>query len=283
MGSSPLTSLDLNWSMSGVGSGTVSWSGNVGTFETALIDLDPISTPDNFPFTFLAVTGANPNGMTDGYTLNNSRNKQVTLGGATSTNQLTLNITTDQYPNETTWRVRSTSGIEIASGGPYGAQNTTIPPINIDLADGTCYSFEFFDAFGDGICCGYGNGSFTLTDSDGTVIADGTNFGSEVLEIFKTEGEATNIENIIQASSFNVQPNPVSDFAQVEFSLIQSSNIRLQVYDLLGELIMSEDVGEMHEGAYSKAINLSGVANGMYMISLMADNDVITEKIIVSR
>ncbi|MEM7104104.1 MAG: T9SS type A sorting domain-containing protein [Bacteroidota bacterium] len=284
MGSSPLTSLDLNWSMSGVGSGTTSWTGDIGPFETGIIDLDPISTPSNFPFSFLSVSAANPNGMTDGYTGNNTQNKQVSLGSGTSTNQLTLQITTDQYPGETTWRVRKTgTGEEVASGGPYGSQNTTISPITIDLEDGTCYSFEFFDAFGDGICCGYGSGSFTLTDSDGTVLANGTNFGSEVVEAFRTEGEATNIENVVMASSFNVQPNPVYDVAQVEFSLIQSSNIRLQVYDLLGELIISEELGEMHEGAYTRAIDLSGVANGMYMVSLMADNDVITEKIVVSK
>ena len=40
-----------------------------------------------------------------------------------------------------------------------------------------CYDFTIFDSYGDGICCAYGNGSYSLTDGS-TVLASGGSFGS---------------------------------------------------------------------------------------------------------
>jgi len=90
---------------------------------------------------------------------------------------LTLSITLDNYPTETTWRVTNSGGSIVASGGPYtsGQGNTTVNH-NINLAAGN-YTFTILDSYGDGICCAYGNGSYTLSDGAST-IASGGAFGS---------------------------------------------------------------------------------------------------------
>ena len=58
--------------------------------------------------------------------------------------------------------------------------------ISLTLADGN-YTFTINDAYGDGICCGYGNGSYSLT-SGGTVYASGGSFGSSESTNFCVEG-----------------------------------------------------------------------------------------------
>lgn len=92
-------------------------------------------------------------------------------------NDFTLTINLDDYPEETTWEVRDLNGNVWVSGGPYGNQpdgSTVVEPIC--LPDG-CYDFIIFDSYGDGICCGYGNGSYVLVENaTGNVIASGGNF-----------------------------------------------------------------------------------------------------------
>lgn len=91
-------------------------------------------------------------------------------------NELTLTINLDNYPGETTWTVTTSGGSTVASGGSYSGAGSTVVE-DICLPDGCDYSFNIFDSYGDGICCGYGNGSYTLSGPGGT-IASGGNFGS---------------------------------------------------------------------------------------------------------
>ncbi len=105
-------------------------------------------------------------------------------------NELTLTILTDNYPGETTWTVTS-GGNTVASGGPYGSSNTTYTE-SICLPDG-CYDFTINDSYGDGICCSYGNGSYTLVGSAGNTIKTGGAFtSSETTSFCEPNGGSSN-------------------------------------------------------------------------------------------
>lgn len=96
---------------------------------------------------------------------------------ACTDNAVTLTIVTDNYPGETTWSITDGGGNTVASGGPYGSQSTTYVE-DLCLTDG-CYTFTIFDSYGDGICCSWGNGSYSLVeDASGNVLASGGSFGS---------------------------------------------------------------------------------------------------------
>ncbi|MCO6487981.1 MAG: T9SS type A sorting domain-containing protein [Phaeodactylibacter sp.] len=117
----------------------------------------------------------------------------VDCGGSTcapcpcNANALTLTITLDNYPEETSWEVRDAGNTVVSSGGTYGSQpdGSTVVE-NINLADGD-YTFTIFDSYGDGICCAYGSGSYTLSDGTNT-IASGGAFGSSESTQFCTGG-----------------------------------------------------------------------------------------------
>ena len=94
---------------------------------------------------------------------------------------LTLTILTDNYPGETTWTVTDLNGNQVAAGGPYAAAGTEyVEQVCIDAG---CYTVTFNDSFGDGICCAYGSGSYSIS-SGGQVLATGGEFAqSESTEV----------------------------------------------------------------------------------------------------
>lgn len=104
-------------------------------------------------------------------------------GTACTDNEVNLQIVLDQYGSETTWSVKSASGTTVASGGPYtdGTNGTSINEA-LCLGDG-CYTFTINDAYGDGICCAYGNGSYSLSNGS-TNLASGGSFASSEVKSF---------------------------------------------------------------------------------------------------
>jgi len=92
-------------------------------------------------------------------------------------NTVTITITFDNYPEETSWNVYDSQGNSIGAGGPYGSQpDGSTASWDACWADG-CYEFVIQDSYGDGICCGYGNGSYTVTNGP-VLLASGSAFGT---------------------------------------------------------------------------------------------------------
>lgn len=69
--------------------------------------------------------------------------------------RIRVEIVRDRYPAETSWTLKNgTSGVTLASGTNTGT--TLCVPSN------TCMVFRINDTYGDGICCGFGNGEYRL-------------------------------------------------------------------------------------------------------------------------
>lgn len=106
------------------------------------------------------------------------------------TSPLTLTIKLDNYPEETSWTVKNSSGSTVASGGTYGSQadGSTVTETISGLTAGD-YTFTINDSYGDGICCSYGSGNYSLTSGSTTVVSGGS-FGSSETTNFCVEGGA---------------------------------------------------------------------------------------------
>ena len=100
----------------------------------------------------------------------------------TNASPVTLTLVLDNYPSETTWNIKNSGGTTVASGGPYSTAGATVT-VPTTLAAGN-YTFTINDSYGDGICCAYGNGSYTLRDANNTTLASGGAFGSSATTAF---------------------------------------------------------------------------------------------------
>ena len=80
----------------------------------------------------------------------------------------------DNYPQDTSWDIRQGENI-IASSPPFD-EGVTEDTQELCLPSGN-YNFNIYDVYGDGMCCEWGEGSYSVTSENGTVIASGGEFG----------------------------------------------------------------------------------------------------------
>ncbi|MBL6447986.1 fibronectin type III domain-containing protein [Fulvivirga sp. 29W222] len=115
----------------------------------------------------------------------------TTTGSNCYAGPVTLTLVFDDYPAETSWSVTS-GGSTVASGSGYSTKGATITE-TFNVGAGA-YTFTINDSYGDGICCSYGNGSYTLRDASNNVIATGGSFGSSESVNYCTEGSGSDTQ-----------------------------------------------------------------------------------------
>ena len=116
-------------------------------------------------------------------------------GNPCSNISLTLELKTDNYPNETTWNIKNSAGTIVYAGGPYSVPNT-LNTISLCLPAG-CYSFTINDSYGDGICCSYGNGYYNIKQGT-TTLTSGGQFGSTEIKSFCPSGTTATCTDGVQ-------------------------------------------------------------------------------------
>lgn len=100
-----------------------------------------------------------------------------------TTNPLTLIFVFDDYPEETSWEIYSVNDLSnpVVDGGGYDGLSGITEYLCLDDGD---YYFVIYDVYADGICCNYGNGSYTLIDGDGATLVTGGSFGANQVTPF---------------------------------------------------------------------------------------------------
>jgi len=93
-------------------------------------------------------------------------------------NMVTLSLNFDNFAYETSWDLTDHNGSIVYSSAVYTqADNGTTLSLNLCLPS-ACYDFNIYDAYGDGMCCSWGNGSYSITDANGTLLVSGASFNN---------------------------------------------------------------------------------------------------------
>ncbi|WP_438712177.1 reprolysin-like metallopeptidase [Aquimarina muelleri] len=191
-----------------------------------------------------------------------------------------LSITFDKYPEETSWEITNSNNVVVASGGTYDSQ-TNGSTINItECLNPDTYTFTIKDGYGDGICCQYGNGAYTLT-SGGTSLASGGSFGSSEATQFTiggstSRGAVVNSFNTTKAPLISIYPNPVNGANALLKITAPSNNTSVIIYDLFGRSVYKND------NINNKSFSPGNLAKGTYLIKLKIDTKTLISKLIVN-
>lgn len=88
--------------------------------------------------------------------------------------EITILVHTDDYPGETAWVLEDINGNLVAADGPYASADTDYES-TVCVPSSNCLIFRITDEFGDGICCGYGEGYYEVR-VDGVLTLQGGEF-----------------------------------------------------------------------------------------------------------
>lgn len=174
-GADTLTSVTIHIILNGVAVDSVDWTGTLamGESETLSVTLTDVINGANE----VVITASNPNGAADEIDVNNSASGSFDI--LTDGVMISLMLLTDNFPEETTWEVSNENGDVLYEGGPYN-QDATLETESFCLDPDDCYVFTIFDAYGDGICCGFGQGNYSIVDENGSPLLTSTGeFGAE--------------------------------------------------------------------------------------------------------
>ena len=284
-GLNPLTSATIEMFVNGVSDTVIQWTGNLATYATDNVILSSLSGLIGNEVITIEITS--PNGGVDADPSNNQTiSFAVVMATQNTSTNVTVAITTDRYGEETTWEIKTSSGLTVASGGPWtqlSANGTTIQtPVTTSLSANECHTFTIYDSYGDGINAGFGAGSYLVSDGNGLTLAAGGQFADEESAQFKTDALSSITENSI-VNSISIYPNPVNDIATLAFYTTTKSNATVNISNTLGEVIYSKDIGSLISGQHILPISTSGILEGMYFVNLITNNNIITKKITIVR
>jgi len=270
-----LTSATIDVAVNGSAVSSTPWTGNLATYATQNITLPVISGLSNNDA--VSITVSLPNGVADSDPSNNPTvSFNVSMVQTTNVHvDVTVQIVTDAYGSETTWDIKDPSGMTVLSGGPYNnlsAAGTTIQtPVTTTLNTNECYFFNIYDSYGDGIDAGYGAGSFTVTDGNGTIISTGGQFTDQDGEAFQTgngTGGGTAVNDINK--NLSIYPNPVKGALTIE-----GAYTSIDIFDIFGKLVLSSE--------YARNINVSSLADGVYMLNITTEKGIQNQKITIAK
>jgi hypothetical protein len=186
---------------------------------------------------------------------------------------VSLSITFDNYPEETSWEITNASGV-VASGGTYGSQADG-STLNIDVAlPAGCYDFTIKDTYGDGICCSYGNGAYSLKDGSTTLVSGASFASSETTNFCVGNGTASYAVSTISegvTDNFEVYPNPVSGNTITIGT--SKEDVTYVLTDYAGKTITS---GEL----VNNTIDVNDLVPGFYLVQMTAGGKTHTRKFV---
>lgn len=107
---------------------------------------------------------------------------------------------------------------------------------------------------------------------------------------FTTKAMVTNVEDGGRILTFNLEqnyPNPFNPTTMIKYSVVNSGNVSLKIYDVLGNevatLVNEEKLPGIYEVEFQSAVSNQQLASGIYFYQLRAGDFVQTKKMILLR
>lgn len=177
-------------------------------------------------------------------------------------NRLDVQITFDDYPGEVSWVITDDGDQDVVTSAPYAAlgAGSTISE-HVCLLEG-CYTFTINDSYGDGICCGTGNGSYTVSSPELGLLASGGGYTySESTEFCVT----LPVTGVPFTAAGHIDVRPLDDEGTYQLALDLTGGMDLIVTDALGRQVLPS---RRVTGPLNEVLGLKDLASGAYLVQL---------------
>ncbi len=273
-GTETLTNFDIEYTVNEETPVTYAWTGNL--VHNASNDIVLPGFPmqqDILQSNTIKVTLKNPNGSIDKVLGNNVLTQD--LGNCVDAMEnCKLGFFIPNGAEEVTWELIASNGDVLLSDGPYDAN--TVYQYSFSFPGSDIYTLKIHDTGGDA----FGGSGFIkfFNMSKGGVVweADMEAWGSELVAEFRYNPEG--IEDITVLEGLNLYPNPASETATLTYTLLKTSKVSIELYDMLGKYISSCSATK-EAGFHQYTIDVTGLRAGLYLVNLNIDGNKISKKI----
>jgi len=272
--SGEISSATITASQGGTVLSSLDWEGNLDTYDNEIVELPSIANfsteiPVDFSITI----------PEDEYTENNSISE--TINRFITSELITLDLTTDNYGSDTSWSIVDDMGNEIASGNNYSNNETISKTITLPTVG--CYDFIIEDSYNDGICCNFGEGSYSLKDHEGNVLAVGGEFRSQEVVLFGND-LASGVDELTVVEDLSIFPNPASEKVEISFDLVELiDNVTIEMYDVLGKRILTKQLGTLPTGNQNITLDIADMSSGIYTLIITSNQAIKADKLYIQK
>ncbi len=277
-GATQLTSLTIEyWVNNASNKETYNWTGNLDFMESQEVTL-----PANTVWDAVTESGnvfhaevKNPNGGSDEYSFNNVYNSEFNIPDVVPAN-FYIQFRTNSAASESKYELFDEYGNSIFVRS--GMANKTTYKDTFDLGVG-CYTFVVTDTDDDGInfwANNDGNGSVRIRKVGGTTVKTlNPDFGGSIVYSF-TIDYPLKYEEINGIPAFEIYPNPTNDKFSIKGKDLDKSTI--SIYNSIGQVMqLKPEFISNGEAQW----NVSDLRSGIYMINVLTDGKLFTEKLII--
>lgn len=294
-GSSPLTSLYIDYSINESPTKSMYWTGNIpsmGEEQITLNDINYFASTSNE----LTVTTRLPNGNNDPETSDDETT--LTFNSAPDvSDEVTMTLQLDYYGAEVSWELLNSAGTELYSGGPYTntANPNSTPPLpapitaTFSLDPDECYEFKITDSYGDGILGT--NTGFTLKDDQNvTLVSNYAKYGANGIVLFgvnQPKADSTDVfpptTGILspEVGGIKVYPNPACDMLNVDFGFTNEQASFVYITDMLGKRVQT--ISENGKLTGFVQVSVADFTPGIYFLHAEVAGNRYMQKVLVSR
>ncbi|RLD73201.1 MAG: hypothetical protein DRI87_04565 [Bacteroidetes bacterium] len=92
--------------------------------------------------------------------------------------------------------------------------------------------------------------------------------------------DGVGVDENFSYDNLSIYPNPTSGQLQVAFDIEKSQSLEIQLMSINGQVIQ-KDIVNAFSGHYSKSFDLSDLAKGVYILSIISDNGKVDKKVVL--
>ena len=111
-------------------------------------------------------------------------------------------------------------------------------------------------------------------------------FNGEIIEsdiVFQGNMERKEVDLVFgEGTNLNIIPNPINDFATINFTTSQESLVSIDLHDITGRKLQNIKSDLFDEGVHSITWNSNNISKGVYFIRIRINNHVQNKKIIIN-
>lgn len=166
---------------------------------------------------------------------------------------------------------------------PNASFSTSVSGTTITTNNSSSNATIYYWSFGDGNSSNLFAPTHTyVNDGVYNIMLIAVNNCSSDTSYFEISTAGVGLDEVADAYSLNVFPNPSNGQYTIHFNNPISQKIEIRIMDMNGKIVHNETMSYLN-GEYNKIIDISNLTEGMYLMQLLTEDRILNRKLILNK